>query len=97
MTGTDPQPTTVSLTTDPTLVRLADCPMREMFELVHIELPEDQAESLLERGVVPGCSLCAARQSPAGDPIVQVDGMLLAMRREMAGCLLVRRLAADAA
>jgi Fe2+ transport system protein FeoA len=71
--------------------------MRELVELVHIELPEDQAESLLERGVVPGCSLCAVRRSPAGDPIVQVDGMLLAMRQEMAGCLLVRRYLAGAA
>jgi len=81
---------------DPSLCRLADCPMRETVELVHIELPDDQAECLLERGVVPGCSMCATRRSPAGDPIVLIDGMVLAMRREMAGCLLVRRRLADA-
>lgn len=72
-------------------LRLADCAIREIVELIGIDLPDDQAECLLERGVVPGCSLCAVRHSPAGDPIVQVDGTLLAMRREMAGCLLVRR------
>ena len=87
----------MSPTNDPSLCRLADCPMRETVELVHIELPDEQAESLLERGVVPGCSLCATRMSPSGDPIVQVEGMLLAMRREMAGCLLVRRRVPEAA
>jgi Fe2+ transport system protein FeoA len=76
---------------------LADCAMRELVELVHIELPEAEVESLLERGVIPGCSLCAMRRSPSGDPIVAVDGTLLAMRREMAGCLYVRRRVADAA
>ena len=82
---------------EPIMMCLADCAMHEMVELVHIELPEDEAECLLERGVVPGCSLCAMRRSPAGDPIVRVDGMLLAVRREMAGCLYVRRLVAEAA
>jgi Fe2+ transport system protein FeoA len=82
---------------DSTVLCLADCAIRETVELVHIELPEEEAESLLERGVIPGCSLCAMRRSPAGDPIVAVDGMLLAMRREMAGCLYVRRRVADAA
>lgn len=76
---------------NPSLTRLADCAMKEIVELIRIDLPDDQAECLLERGVVPGCSLCAVRCSPTGDPIVRIDGMLLAMRREMAGCLFVRR------
>ncbi len=80
------------------LVRLADCAFREIVELIRIDLPDEQAECLLERGVVPGCSLCAVRRSPLGDPIVRIDGMLLAMRREMAGRLFVRRqTAAEAA
>ena len=82
---------------DANVTRLADCAMREIVELIGIDLPDDEAECLLERGVVPGCRLCAWRRSPTGDPIVQVDGMLLAMRREMARCLLVRRAAAEAA
>lgn len=74
------------------LTCLADCAMKELVELIRIDLPEDQAECLLERGVVPGCCMSAVRRSPTGDPIVRIDGMLLAMRREMAGCLFVRRL-----
>lgn len=82
---------------DSATLRFADCRMREIVELVSIDLPADQAECLLERGVVPGCSLCAVRRSPMGDPIVRIDGMLLAMRREMAGCLFVRRPVVEAA
>jgi Fe2+ transport system protein FeoA len=78
-------------------MRLADIALREIVELVHIDLPAEQAECLLERGVVPGCSMCALRHSPAGDPILQVDGMVLAMRREMASCLMVRRRIVEAA
>ncbi|MGH7506965.1 MAG: FeoA family protein [Longimicrobiales bacterium] len=78
-------------------LRLSDVELREIVELVRIDLPHDQAESLLERGVVPGCSVCPIRCSPAGDPILQIDGTVLAMRRETACCLYVRRVAAAAA
>lgn len=71
--------------------RLTDIPLREVVELVRIDLPADELEPLLERGVLPGCLMCPLRYSPAGDPIVRVDGSLLALRREMAGCLCVRR------
>ena len=72
-------------------LRLTDVPLREVVELVRIDLPADELEPLLERGVLPGCLMCPLRYSPAGDPIVSVDGSLLALRREMAGCLCVRR------
>lgn len=72
-------------------LRLVDVPLREVVELVRIDLPDDQVEPLLERGVLPGCRLCPIRLSPFGDPIVSVDGSLLALRRETAGCLCVRR------
>jgi Fe2+ transport system protein FeoA len=78
-------------------LRLADVPLREMVELVRIDLPPDQMEPLLERGVLPGCQICPVRRSPAGDSIVMVDGSLLAIRREMAGCLCVRRAGSSAA
>ncbi len=71
-------------------LRLADIPLRQVVELVRIDLPSDQLEPLLERGVLPGCRLCPVRRSPSGDPIVDVDGSVLALRREMAGCLCVR-------
>lgn len=77
-------------------LRLADIPIREVVELIGIDLPDDQVEPLLERGLMPGCQLCPIRHSPFGDPIVSVDGSLLALRREMAGCLCVRRTETDA-
>lgn len=73
--------------------RLADVPLREVVELIRIDLPEDELEPLLERGVLPGCRLCPVRRSPSGDPIIRVDGSLLALRRETAGCLCVRAIA----
>jgi Fe2+ transport system protein FeoA len=73
--------------------RLDDVPLRQKVELVRIELPDELAEPLLERGVVPGCSLCPLRRSPTGDPIFDMDGTVLAMRRETACCLYVRRVA----
>lgn len=72
-------------------IRLTDVPLREVVELVRIDLPADELEPLLERGVLPGCLMCPLRYSPAGDPIIRVDGSLLALRREMAGCLCVKR------
>jgi Fe2+ transport system protein FeoA len=74
------------------VLRLGDIPMRQTVELTHIDLPADQAEPLLERGVLPGCRICPIRSSPSGDPIVSVDGSLLALRRETAACLCVRLL-----
>jgi Fe2+ transport system protein FeoA len=73
-------------------LRLGDIPLRQTVELVHIDLPADQAEPLLERGVLPGCRICPVRSSPSGDPIVSVDGSLLALRKETAECLCVKLL-----
>ncbi len=73
-------------------LRLGDIPLRQTVELIHIDLPMDQAEPLFERGLLPGCRICPVRSSPSGDPIVSVDGTLLAIRRETAECLCVRLL-----
>jgi len=72
-------------------VRLVEIPLREMVELVRIDLPHDELEPLLELGLLPGCQLCPVRRSPFGDPVLMVDGALIALRREMAHCLCVRR------
>jgi Fe2+ transport system protein FeoA len=71
-------------------VFLVDVALRQMVELVRIDLPDDQIEPLLERGLMPGCQICPVRKSPSGDPIVMVEGSLLALRREMACCLYVK-------
>ncbi len=76
-------------------MRLSDVPLRQEVELVRIDLPHDQIEPLLERGVLPGCRLCPIRRSPFGDPIVTVEGSVLALRRETARCLCVRRAGGD--
>jgi Fe2+ transport system protein FeoA len=76
-------------------LRLPSIPLRQTVELVHIDLPADQAEPLLERGVLPGCKICPVRSSPSGDPIISIDGSLLAIRRETAACLCVRLLSAN--
>jgi len=73
-------------------LRLRDIPLRETVELTHIDLPLELAEPLLERGLLPGCRICPVRSSPSGDPIVSIDGSILALRRETAACLCVRLL-----
>jgi len=73
-------------------LRLGDVPLRQEVELVAIDLPPDQAEPLLERGVLPGCRICPVRSSRGGDQVVSIDGSLLALRRETAACLCVRLL-----
>ena len=67
-----------------------DVDLDQLVELVSIDLPQEEMVPLLELGVLPGCHLCPVRHSPAGDPIVMVDGTLLALRRSMADCLCVR-------
>ena len=71
--------------------RLIDVPLHEVVELVGIDLPDLEAEPLLERGVLPGCRIRRVRNSPMGDLILMVEGTLLALRRETASCLTVRR------
>ena len=71
-------------------LRLGQVPLRQTVELVSIDLPAHQAEPLLERGILPGCRICPIRSSPAGDPVISIDGSLLALRKETAACLCVR-------
>ena len=85
------------LTGEAVELRLADIPLREDVELVRIDLPDEELEPLLERGILPGCRLCPVRRSPSGDPILLVDGLLVAVRKETAGCLCVRRAEGSAA
>jgi Fe2+ transport system protein FeoA len=72
---------------------LAHVPLGETVELVRMEMPEDAAEPLLEYGLMPGCLVCPVRKAPSGDPILLVDGTLIALRRETAACLCVRYIA----
>lgn len=70
---------------------LADVPLEEEVVLVRMDVAGEDVEPLLERGIVPGCTLCPVRHAPAGGPTVyRVDGSLVALRRETASCLCVR-------
>lgn len=70
---------------------LADVPLEEEVVLVRIDVANEDIETLLERGIVPGCTLCPVRHAPAGGPTVyRVDDDLVALRRETASCLCVR-------
>ena len=57
-----------------------------------IDLPVDDARRLMELGFVPGTQITAGRSAPGGDPqVFQVDGSEIALRRETARRLTVRR------
>jgi Fe2+ transport system protein FeoA len=73
-------------------IRLSDVQLNEVVELVRLDLPDEAATPLIERGVLPGCHVCTTRHTPFGDPVIVVDGTVLALRKEIASCLCVRRL-----
>jgi len=59
--------------------------------LERIDLPEDDAQRLMELGFLPGALVVAARRSPFGDPrIFRVDGSEVALRKETAAHLYIR-------
>lgn len=96
-TAVQVRPSAISLEGSEVECRLGEIPLQELVELVRIDLPADDMEPLLELGLLPGCQVCPVRRSPFGDPVLRVDGALIALRREMAHCLCVRRAATSAA
>ena len=71
---------------------LNDVPLDEEVVLVRLDVESVDVEALLEKGFVPGCTLCPVRRSPTGGPtIYRVDGHLVALRKETASCLCVRK------
>lgn len=57
-----------------------------------IDLPVEDARRLMELGFLPGMQITAGRSAPGGDPrVFQVDGSEIALRRETAKRLRVRR------
>ncbi|MDE3164593.1 MAG: ferrous iron transport protein A [Acidobacteriota bacterium] len=60
--------------------------------LEHIDLPGEDARRLMELGFLPGTRVIAGCCAPGGDPrVFQVDGSEIALRRETARRLKVRR------
>jgi ferrous iron transport protein A len=60
--------------------------------LDRIDLPGEDALRLMELGFLPGATVTAGLSAPGGDPrVFQVDGSEIALRRETAKRLKVRR------
>jgi len=57
-----------------------------------LELPEEVQHHLMHMGFVPEARVTALRRAPAGDPTVYaIDGLEIALRRDTAGSIRVRR------
>ncbi len=60
--------------------------------LDRIDLPGEDARRLMELGFLPGTRITAGLSAPGGDPrVFQVDGSEIALRRETAKRLKIRR------
>lgn len=71
---------------------LADLPMGERCILDRLDLPEDLSRRLMELGFLPGNEVIPARRAPGGGPrVFRVDGSEVALRRETAARLYIRR------
>ena len=59
--------------------------------LDRLDLPDDDAQRLMELGFLPGHSITRGHSAPGGDPrVFQVDGSEVALRRETAIRLILR-------
>ncbi len=59
--------------------------------LEKLDLPDDDAQRLMEMGFVPGHSVTRGLSAPGGDPrVFRVDGSEVALRRETALRLILR-------
>jgi ferrous iron transport protein A len=74
------------------LVDLVDLRRGDAAILDRIDLPGEDARRLMELGFLPGATVTAGLSAPGGDPrVFQVDGSEIALRRETARRLKVRR------
>jgi Fe2+ transport system protein FeoA len=78
--------------TRPSRQSLKDLKKGEHGVLDSLELPDDMARRLMELGFLPGSRITAAHAAPGGDPkVFRVDGSEIALRRETAARLYLRR------
>ena len=72
--------------------KLSELRQGESAVIVDIDLPEELAHRLMELGFIPGSRVEAARSAPGGGPrVFRVDGTEIALRRETANHVTVRR------
>jgi Fe2+ transport system protein FeoA len=73
-------------------VTLVDLRRGDAAILESIDLPREDARRLMELGFLPGTLVTAGLSAPGGDPrVFQVDGSEIALRRETARQVKVRR------
>jgi Fe2+ transport system protein FeoA len=78
--------------TESQLTSLLDLRKGDAAVLDRIDLPADDSRRLMELGFLPGTQVIAGCSAPGGDPrVFQVDGSEIALRRETARKLKVRR------
>lgn len=76
--------------------RLVDLRRGEKGILESMDLPESEARRLMELGFIPGSPVTVGQSAPGGDPrVFQVDGSEVALRRETAARLRVRRFTSE--
>lgn len=57
-----------------------------------LDLPEEVQHHLMHMGFIPEARVKVLRRAPAGDPTVYaIDGLEIALRRDTAGSIRVRR------
>ena len=78
--------------TRPLAGKLSELLEGEVGILDRIDLPEAVSQRLMELGFIPGTSVTAAQSAPGGDPrVFRVDGTEIALRRETALHLILKR------
>ena len=83
---------------NPDAINLMELKHGESGILDHLDLPEDDARRLMELGFLPGHAITPGHSAPGGDPrVFRVDGSEVALRRETARKLILRREHAPAA
>ncbi len=76
---------------------LSDLNVGESGILAGFELEPSVAEHLMNLGFVPGLEVLVARSGPGGNPrVYRVDGTEVALRRDLARCIEIRLLGAEA-
>jgi ferrous iron transport protein A len=71
---------------------LAELPSGQRCILDRLDLPEDVARRLMELGFLPGTEVIPGKRAPGGGPrVFRVDGSEVALRKETAARLLIRR------
>ena len=74
------------------LVSLVELSRGDAATLERNDLPAYEARRLMELGFLPGARITAGFSAPGGDPrVFQVDGSEVALRRETARHLAIRR------